>query len=239
MAIPSFYYPDLTREDTLIELAANEASHAVKSLRLGVGNDVRLLNGHGLVGHGQLAELENRCVKVQLSDVVEHARESRVAIATAIPKGDRQKVMVDMLTQLGVGEIIPLTCEHSVTRFKANTHDKWQRVAIEACKQSQNPWLPEIDEAISVIDIVKVAAERLVFADSEGEPLANIVLSSNSAIGNVGVTGDSLIVMIGPEGGFSPAERALFYDNGIKSVTLGKHILRTETAAVTAAAQCQ
>lgn len=227
MATPCFYHPDLTLESSALTLSSAEARHAVKARRLGVGHEVKILNGQGLIAQGKIAELDNRLVSLQLVDIQKQPRNSQISIATAIPKRDRQKVMVDMLTQLGVGEIIPLACEHSVTRFKPNMHDKWRRVAIEACKQSHNPWLPEIDEEIRAVDLVKVAANRIVFADADGVAL-NDVSSSK----------DKLIVMIGPEGGFSTAERSFFYDNGIKSVTLGCHILRTEVAAVTAAAQC-
>ena len=227
MATPSFYHPALTPSCDIVQLSTNEASHASKSRRLGLGQAVNLLNGKGLVGQGHIAELENRSVSVKLSSITLQPRRQSISIATAIPKGDRQKVMVDMLTQLGVSEIIPLTCEHSITRFKPNMHDKWRRLAVESCKQSQNPWLPEIDEAISVADLVKVAKQRLVFADAEGNQLRE---QANEV--------EKLIVMIGPEGGFSLAETQLFHDNGIKSVTLACHILRTETAAICAAAQC-
>lgn len=227
MATPCFYHPELNLDSKLITLSSSEANHAAKSRRLAVGQDVKLLNGRGLIASGHITEIENRVVRLQADIVTSHARKVEFSIATAIPKRDRQKVMIDMLTQLGVSEIIPLACEHSVTRFKPNMHDKWSRVAIEACKQSQNPWLPEIDEEILTVDLVKVASKRLVFADANGAAIKDLAHKTNN-----------LIVMIGPEGGFSPAERTLFYDNGIKSVTLGCHILRTETAAVTAAAQC-
>jgi len=225
MATPCFYYPDLDLESSLLTLASAEASHAAKSRRLKVGHNVNLINGAGLLASAHIVELENREVRIQVDNVVSHARQRRFSIATAIPKRDRQKVMIDMLTQLGVSDIIPLVCEHSVTAFKPTMRDKWSRVAIEACKQSQNPWLPEIHEEITTGDLVKSASGRLIYADTESSRFRDSVTELENPI-----------IMIGPEGGFSAAERSAFYDKGVKSVTLGCHILRTETAAVTAAA---
>ena len=227
MATPCFYHADLTESDEVVQLTSNEASHAARSRRLGVGQQVRLINGKGLVADGHIESVSNREMLIAV-DTVEFRASAplKLTIATAVPKGDRQRALVDMLTQLGVSEIVPLECEHSVTRYKPSMHDKWQRWAIEACKQAQNPWLPSIDEGIRLVDLLKVAPHRIVYADAEGELVAKLVSDVNEPI-----------VLIGPEGGFSPAEIALFDLHKIKSVRLSGHILRTETAAISVAAQ--
>jgi 16S rRNA (uracil1498-N3)-methyltransferase len=222
MAIPSFYHQDLTEHDKLVQLSAAEAAHALKSRRLGVGQKIRLLNGRGLVAECAIEANEQRSVSVRISEFQHHPEaQTKLTIATAVPKGDRQRVLVDMLTQIGVSEIVPLACEHSVTRYKASMHDKWQRWAVEAIKQSQNPWLPIIDEGMDLLDLIKIAPERLVYTDAQGD-----------AVQAVKATMPAPIVLIGPEGGFSPAEIELFHKHKIKAVRLAGSILRTETAAV-------
>ncbi|MFT6407745.1 MAG: 16S rRNA (uracil1498-N3)-methyltransferase [Arenicella sp.] len=155
MSIPSFYYPLLASNDCVISLDANEASHAVKSRRLRVGQTVRIFNGAGRQAIGILSLIERRSVRVELSSIEQLEQPARkVSIAVAVPKGDRQKVMVDMLTQLGVFEIIPLRCQYSVTKFSPAIAEKWARVAVEACKQSQNPWLPIITSERDLDDLL-------------------------------------------------------------------------------------
>lgn len=227
MAIPTFYHPDLAQGDGKIQLSEDEAAHALRSRRLVTGQAVQLLNGKGLVAQAEISEIDHRSVFVTVSEVTQAKQnESNLTIATAVPKGDRQRFMVEMLTQLGVKEIVPLACEHSVTRYKPKMHDKWQRWAIEACKQSQNPWLPEIDEGLALGDLLKIAPNRLIYADKSGD-----------SISNSGVQVEDPIVLIGPEGGFSEAELALFKTAGLASLSTAGHILRTETAAVAFASQ--
>lgn len=225
MAIPSFYFPQLALHDQLISLDSNEASHAVKSRRLRVGQEVRVFNGRGLVSIGNLSVVERREVAVKLNAISEIApTQRRISIAVAIPKGDRQKVMIDMLTQLGVFEIIPLRCERSVTQFSDNTSDKWKRIAIEACKQSQNPWLPKIADELGFDELLESGGRRFAFAHI-----------GDALVFNTAESFSELTVLIGPEGGFSAAELAKLTQQSIPSISIGRYILRTEAAAVAVA----
>lgn len=227
MALPSFYHPSLNEQDSFISLDAAEASHAVKARRLKVGQEVRLFNGQGLVAFGPLSQIDRRSASVEIqacSHIEPNARQ--LSIAVAIPKGDRQKVMLDMLTQLGVSEIIPISCEYSVTRFSDNMLEKWQRVTIEAAKQSQNPYLPVLQECVTVKELIERSDKPMVVANADGNSLLEHGFSESE-----------LLVLIGPEGGFSDEEFGLFKSNGIASIALGGHILRTEAAAIAAASQ--
>ena len=199
MAIPSFYCPEMdASESDMVTLSENESGHAIRSRRLGQGQAVNLLNGQGLVAKGNIVQIERRAVIVKIESY-QHvlASQKHLTIAVAIPKGDRQKVMMDMLTQLGVSQIIPLTCERSVTRYSDNLRDKWQRSAVEASKQSQNPWLPLITQGYRVNELLELCDGLVVYADGQGESLSSVFKSAE---------GGSLTVIIGPEGGFSEAE---------------------------------
>ena len=227
MAIPSFYHPALSESDTSIELSQAEAGHAMKSRRLRSGAAVRVLNGQGLIGHGSLS-ISGREATVELTRCERFAkRPQEITLATAIPKGDRHKIMLDMVTQLGVAKIVPLACERSVTSFSNNMREKWSRIMIEACKQSQNPWLPEIADEVPPMEFVRQFSGRLLYADGVGKSLAE--LNSEPQL--------TTAVMVGPEGGFSDQEIDYFVSNQLLPVRLGANILRTETAVVAACSQ--
>ena len=240
MSIPSFYYPSLTPQDSVVSLDAKEASHAAKSRRLRVGQQVRLFNGLGLVAMGALSLVERRNVMIELDSFEQlEAPARRVSIAVATPKGDRQKVMIDILTQLGVFEIIPVRCQYSETKFNHNTADKWVRVSIEACKQSQNPWLPRIASERDLDQLLgsweegcdnsnhsqrNQSQRNLVVANADGECLLNLTQDNSD-----------VTVLIGPEGGFSEQEFVKLRQFSVPSMRIGPYILRTEAAAISAA----
>ena len=236
MAAPCFYCPQLNdrmiiNEDSIISLSEIESSHAVRSRRLRVGDEVNLITGQGVLAYGSIDHVDKRNVRVKIEGFeATPQRAERLSIASAIPKGDRQKVMLDMLTQLGVSDVFPLVCEHSVTRYSDNLGDKWRRASIEACKQSRNVWVPTIHEGQSVDQLNGSDEYHVVYADIGGCSMASARDTANK-------NDLPLLVMIGPEGGFSSSELAYFKKNEIAAVTLGGNILRTEAASISAMAQ--
>jgi len=229
MAIPSFFHPNLIKDVSIIDLDPSEASHAVKVRRLRVGDAVRIFNGEGLSSNGVLQSFERRAVKVELLGFEEHPRPDQiVSVAVAIPKGDRQKVLIDALTQLGVFEIIPLRCERSVTKSSKNTVEKWQRAAIEACKQSQNPWLPNISDEQSIEQLLAQSTRAFYYADATGDLVSELRDQPQRSM--------LTTIIVGPEGGFTPNEFSTFEQKSIPSFKLGPYILRTEAAAIAAVA---
>ena len=220
MSTPCFYCPDLdvkvaADDKQIVALPELEASHAARARRLRVGDTVNLLNGKGGIASGEIHRADKRHVdvKVMSFEYIEKTP-NRLAIATAIPKGDRQKVMIDMLTQLGVADVFPLMCEHSVTRYSSNLGEKWQRSAVEACKQSRNPWLPIIHEGLTVEALCGRNDYSFVYADGQGGTMAQAVEQARKEA-------LPLLVMVGPEGGFSNAETQFFTGQEIPSLALG------------------
>lgn len=233
MATPTFFHAELDREDIDIQLRASEAAHARNSRRLKVGDTICLLNGKGMIANCTISESHRDKLFVKVDEINEQpARNPKITVAVAIPKGDRQRTMIDMLTQLGVAQIIALDCEYSATVARPKLLQKWQRVAIEACKQSQNPWLPQLDKNFTVRELIEWLANEeaccTVFADAAGSTTVEIPLST-----------PNIVVLVGPEGGFSVQELELFNQAGLIPMTLAADILRTETAAVVAVAKLQ
>jgi 16S rRNA (uracil1498-N3)-methyltransferase len=144
--------------------------------------------------------------------------EPPITIAFAVPKGDRPELVVQKLTELGVDAIIPMTTDRSVVRWdgsRAARHVERLRVtARAAAMQSKRPWLPTV-------------ADLAVFADAAAQPGACLAEPGGSAPAL-----DRPVVLVGPEGGWSPGER----DAGLPAVDLGDGILRAETAAIVAGA---
>lgn len=196
----------------LIALSKDDAHHLLRVLRLRDGESVTASDGQG---SWRMCTVAGDSLLPTGAAVVEPAG-APLTIAAAIPKGDRLEWMVQKLTELGVSKIVLLHCERSVVRWKADRAasqmERLGRVAREAAMQSRRVWLPQLRGPVDFSEAAALAGA--VVADPDGEPLAN-----------------ASVVLIGPEGGFTDAERQLC----LQSVSLGSNILRVETAAIAAA----
>lgn len=227
MATPTFFHAALEVDDSRVCLSRNESLHALKSRRLKVGSLIKLINGRGLIADAVIDSAARAELEVVITQTtVSPAPRARLTIACAIPKGDRQKTMIDMATQLGVHQIIPLESDFSITKFSANMAEKWRRTALEACKQSQNPWLPSIADASSIADCLEQLEGSALVCDAGGSSMQDRVKASGQTT-----------VFIGPEGGFSEAEAELFARHSVSRISLARTILRTETAVLAAVSQ--
>jgi 16S rRNA (uracil1498-N3)-methyltransferase len=136
--------------------------------------------------------------------------------------------MLDMATQVGMSAFRPLTCEHSVItadKKRRDPSDRWRRVMLEACKQSRRAWMPELLEAASPAAVVADAEARgamVVMGDANGTPPNAIETDA-----------DVVVVLVGPEGGFSPTEFEMLKAQGVVPIRIGDGVLRVEAAAVT------
>lgn len=230
MAIATFYHPSLELDDTQLVLSKVESQHALKSRRLRVDSPIQVINGRGLLAQAVIAQSNKHEIVVSVQSVASCPKPKFISVATAIPKGDRQRNMVGMLSQLGVSQILPLQCQRSVTQFKENMTEKWQRWAIEACKQSQNPWLVDIGEPTDLESLLSNVDGAMLYADQNGQPWTALAEQAKA---------DALMILVGPEGGFSEQELSLLERSQAAPLTLAKNILRTELASVAAVAQLQ
>lgn len=235
MSLPTFFASSLSKDSTEVSLNEPELQHARAARRLGHGDQVCVLNGCGVSAVGIITTLDRNQFKVSRLQITVHAAlVQNIVIAVAIPKADRQRFLIESLTQLGVSQIVPLNCDLSAAKFaNANAKGlvKWRRYAIEACKQSQNPWLPSISEGQSVAQIVDQFKAgqgiiRRLLADGAG---TSVYVDTQAAKIE---QAETVLVTIGPEGGFSDRERLLLRDNCYRPTRIGNTILRIETAAI-------
>jgi 16S rRNA (uracil1498-N3)-methyltransferase len=214
-------------------LVGDEARHLAKVLRAKPGDAVMLFDGSGRAWPARVETLGRGEVTLEVGEVVESptARLPAVTLAVALPKGERQKWLVEKLTELGVATLVPLVTERGVAEATPGAIERLARGVIEACKQCGRDTLLGVGQPATVAEIVaaKPAATVGIVADPAGGPL-DLVPWRQAA---------EVIGLVGPEGGFTAGELAAADAAGWPRIALGNHVLRIETAAVALAARLQ
>ncbi|HTZ43584.1 MAG TPA: 16S rRNA (uracil(1498)-N(3))-methyltransferase [Jatrophihabitans sp.] len=232
MTPPLFVVASLGSGDTL-ELTGAEAHHATVK-RLGVGELVWLADGRGGLAEAEVAEAgRDRLLLTVLSRRQQPERQPRFTVVQALPKGERAELAVEVLTELGVDEIVPWAASRSIAVWRgekaARGVERWRRTAVEAAKQSRRHWFPEVCElagTAAVADRVAAADLALVLHEDAVPSLASVSLPASGEV----------LLVVGPEGGVAPEELAAFADRGARTVRLGPEVLRTSTAGAAALA---
>ena len=211
----------------------------MRVLRLGPGDGVTLLDGAGVEARGSIIAADKRAVRVAVRERIVHPPlHCEVTLLQALPKGRLMDSIVEKATELGVSRIVPLLTEHTVSRpdedHAASKLEKWQTTALEAVKQCGNPWLPRVEAPVSFVDFLR-RNERfdlaLVASLHPGARSMRAVFAEFQA--REGRRPASVAVWVGPEGDFTPQEIAALVSSGVQPITLGRLVLRCDTAAVT------
>lgn len=218
-----------------VELPREQGHHLRNVLRLESGAAVELFDDDGRVGAGTIVSVDEPLV-VEVSHVAERPEAKlTLTIAAAVPKGPRADWMIEKLSELGVDRFIPLSAARSVVVPEGkNKLDRWRRIATEAAKQSRRRGVMEVGDVMGIDEALAGGARGWVCAT---ELPAMPVMQAADALAKAGGDGPlDLVILIGPEGGWAPAEIERFAAGGLTAITLGTTILRVETAAVAAAA---
>lgn len=223
---PLFYHASLAATGDAL-LSGAEARHAAAQ-RLRAGDAVALFNGRGDVARGSVRAIGRDGVHVRIERRYREAPpRPRLELYSAVPKGDRVAVMLDMATQLGMTRFTPLRWRRSVVEPNERARERWQRICIEACKQSRRVYVPDIAPAAAVAEAAAQARGRrdLLLVAHPGNQAAPVATIDSAPA-------ERLALFIGPEGGMTDEEVELLRDAGARFVRLGAAILRIETAAV-------
>ena len=221
-------------EEQLLRLSPEESRHLAKVLRAERGTEVEALDGCGTIWRAEVMDANPREVALRALEETRVAPSvPRYELGVALPKGGRMDDLARQLVELGVARLSPLLTEHSeagkVAERGAAKMEKWRRIAVEACKQSGNPWLPEIFEPRPFIDwLSSLPAGGVYWLGSPG--------AHPPGSGGEDEEAENVAVAIGPEGGFSAREEEQAAQAGFLPVGLGPYVLRVETAAVAALA---
>ncbi len=212
------------------ELSEEESRHAAVTLRLRRGDGVVLFDGSGHEGHGAVEQIDRRMVRVRVATIENCPFDTayRLTLAVAMGKGNRQGYLIEKCTELGVAAIWPILAERSVTRPGDIAVEKWSRRAIEAAKQSGRSWVPPIESPQSLE--VAIARSGEFTATALADPIEDGIAFHSFLAARQ--PGSEILVFVGPEGGWSDAERDGARKHGVPSVRLAPTILRVETAAI-------
>lgn len=232
--MPRFFMQDKP-ENGRLTLTGENAHHAGRVLRLRPGEAVTLCDGAGMDYDCTVETVEKDEVVclVQASHPAETEPKQRMTLFMALPKGDKMEFIVQKAVELGVSEIVPYLSENCVSRPEKTGKkvERWRKIAAEAAKQCGRGCLPCVAEVVPVGEAIARAAQSetaLFFYENEKQTGLKQVLDHG--------VGRTVALMVGPEGGFAPAEAEQAKQAGLTSVSLGTRILRCETAPVAALA---
>ncbi|MEQ1589192.1 MAG: 16S rRNA (uracil(1498)-N(3))-methyltransferase [Gallionella sp.] len=236
--MPRFYCPPPLPQNGSFELPADAAHHASRVLRLREGDAVQIFDGIGNECHGVIVELSGKRVVVGNITVLNTNRESplHITLAQALSSSEKMDWVIQKATELGVTEIQPLATERSVARLSSERAEKrighWQQVAIAACEQCGRNALPTIHPPLDILawlQQTRTSPDTKFILLPEG---ASSLSSQTKPHGNI-------TLLIGAEGGFTPAESESAVLCGFTPIRMGARVLRTETAAVAGIAALQ
>jgi len=219
-----FYTPDINSE--IYTLEEQESKHCIRVLRLKTGDEITLTDGIGNMYFTKIIDDHPKRCKVQVVEVEKEygKRLFKIHIAVAPTKNiARTEWFIEKATEIGIDEITPLICEHS--ERKTTKTERLAKVVTSAVKQSLKAYHPVINDSVEF--------KKFITQEFDGEKfIAYCSDEYRDSLKNIYRKGKDALVLIGPEGDFSPAEVDLAIKHGFKPVSLGSSRLRTETAAL-------
>ncbi|HEX4139735.1 MAG TPA: 16S rRNA (uracil(1498)-N(3))-methyltransferase [Candidatus Methylacidiphilales bacterium] len=217
-------------------LDAEQSHHCAQVMRQNVGDHFGVFDGHGHEAKARITEIAKDAVKFTVLAKAASPRPAHpVWLAQALTKGKSMDLIIEKATELGVSELVPLQSDHSVAHVEDEKADakveKWKKLTIEAAKQCGQNWLPAVHPPQAPKDFVnalpKGAVKLIASLQAEAKPIKSVLREQLASL----KPGTPIVVMIGPEGDFTPAEIGAARAAGFLPVSLGKIILRAETAA--------
>lgn len=225
-----FYAPEITLP--LYTLTEEESKHCVRVLRLEAGDPITLTDGCGSLYHGRIADAHPKRCTVEIVEQIADFEPLPYSLTMAVAptkNNDRYEWFLEKATEVGVTSFIPLESEHSERRvFKAERSEK---VITAAMKQSLKAYRPRLEPLTAFRELIARPFEGRKLIAHCGEPIDT---AGKRYLASTLQRGEAALILIGPEGDFSPEEVAEAVEAGFEEITLGTQRLRTETAAVVA-----
>jgi 16S rRNA (uracil1498-N3)-methyltransferase len=233
-----FYLPPEYCRDSTLELTGDEAHHALRVLRIQTGERVTVLDGAGNEFACEVREATKR--SVMLAVLNKHSAPPlpcQITLLQAVPKAKAMDYIVQKATELGAARVVPILSERTVVHLDGedanDKAEKWQHIAIESIKQCGSPWLTRIETPVTLKDFL-TRGEKFdlpllaALLDDRRHP-RELIQRFRDEHKRLPTTA---CVWIGPEGDFSPAEMDLIKAGGALPITLGRLVLRSDTAAI-------
>ena len=224
-----------------IKLYGDDFHHLQKVLRGKIGEEIIISSGEAVDYHCKIKRYGEDHAVLSVSFLEEaHELKTKVILLQALPKGEKMELIIQKAVELGVSEIIPLESENCIVQLRGDKAEKkrlrWQGISEAAAKQSKRSVIPAVSsvspwkEAFSLLENVEI--KLIPYENEKGVGFTKEELLRVEELGEK--SGGTIALCIGPEGGFSKEEVEKAKKEGFLPISLGKRILRTETAAITA-----
>jgi 16S rRNA (uracil1498-N3)-methyltransferase len=221
---------EISKDTKSFTLDGDEGRHAATVKRMREGEVIHLCDGQGSRAVATVVKVHKHSLDLTIDNFTfEDAPEPRFVVVQALAKGERAELAVEMLTEVGADAIIPWRAEHSIGKWDSVEKglEKWRRTSRESAKQSRRAWIPEISNLQTteqVCELMSQAQSVFVLHESADQALAACAIREQGTI----------MIVVGPEGGISPAELAAFSNAGARVVHMGASVMRTSTAGAIA-----
>lgn len=225
--MPRFFINTIINRDFFV-IEGETAKHISKSLRMKIGDDIIICDGDGCDYECTITDIDSSSVTVKVNSqkITVSEPNIKVILYQGLPKGSKFDFVIQKSVELGVTAIKPFTSMRTVVDYKgkniASKTQRWNKISLEAAQQSGRGIIPKVFDPCSFDEVVREISNKntVVLYERGGEPLKSVITQFN----------ESINIIIGPEGGFDEKEIEELKQHGAKVATLGKRILRAETA---------
>jgi 16S rRNA (uracil1498-N3)-methyltransferase len=215
-------------------ITGSEARHVGRVLRLGVGDTINLLDEIGWKYRGVITGKKTQTIEVKVLEKYPPQKESpiKIVLGQALPKAQKMDYIVQKATELGVDSIIPFYSVRTVPKLDGTRQEKkgnrWEKIVLEATKQCGRTVIPQVEKIVTFEEVIRKEKDNslkiILWEDEKNYRLHNVLKNQQKF--------KSIIILVGPEGGFTEEEVSAARKHGFLSVGLGNSILRTETAGI-------
>ena len=231
-----FFVPQLYAEEMYIE--GVDARHISKVLRMQPGDKLQIVSDDGVSAMAEITAIASERVSVRCLEKLAESHEPRVrlVLAQGLAKGEKMDFIIQKAVEMGAYSVIPVAMEHSVVRLDgakaAKKVERWQKIAESAAKQSKRDIIPQVQPVQSMAEMLASGdyENKIIAYECEDRLSLKAALKAAEAAGGI----KELLLIIGPEGGISEGELELARQAGAVPVSLGRRILRAETAGLVA-----